>query len=246
MNNSPIDNEFLACDSFEDDKKGFVNPGLYVVTIAVVQYPGSSHLNEFRMLEEIPGVRLVWVRNQAALADVKTADCIVLPGSCAINSDLAWLRTLGLDRLVNAHATQGGAVLGICGGSQMLAEALIDLNRIDGNAAGLGLLSVVTRIEQSQTSQPGPVQFNVTIGRWADLSNLKVAAREIHHRQTLPRADMAAAGNGALAVMLEGLAWQNTRGNVLGVSLHGLFKNQDVLQALFLHADRSKPPSRGS
>jgi adenosylcobyric acid synthase len=48
---------------------------------------------------------------------------------------LAWLRAQGLDRaVVAAHAAQGGAVLGICGGLQMLGEALIDPHGIDGNA----------------------------------------------------------------------------------------------------------------
>ena len=46
----------------------------------------------------------------------------------------------GLDRAVAQHAQAGGAVLGICGGLQMLGEALIDTHGIDGNAPGLGLL----------------------------------------------------------------------------------------------------------
>ncbi len=217
-----------------------------VRNIAVIQYPGSHRLDEFRALENMPGVCLVWVRNQAALAGLTAGDCIILPGSGAISSDLAWLRSSGLDHYINAHAAQGGAALGICGGSQMLAEALIDPNSIDGNAAGLGLLSVVTRVEENHAAHSGSEKFGMTTGKWAALSNLTVVGCAIHHRQTSARADMAAAGDAALAVMPEGLAWQNTRGNVLGVFLHGLLENPVVLQALFLHDDQSQMPSGSS
>ena len=38
---------------------------------------------------------------------------------------------------------------------------------------------------------------------------------------------------GVLGVLPDGLGWCNARGNVLGVYLHGMFENDDVLQALF-------------
>jgi adenosylcobyric acid synthase len=44
---------------------------------------------------------------------------------------------------------------------------------------------------------------------------------------------MAAAGDVALAVLPDGLGWQNATGNVMGVYLHGLFEDAQVLQALF-------------
>ena len=56
---------------------------------------------------------------------------------------------------------------------------------------------------------------------------------EIHHGQTAQHPAMAAAGNLALAVMPEGLAWQASHGQVLGVYLHGLFEDPRALQALF-------------
>ena len=234
MNNCSGNSKFLVQGLSEDGEMGFAKPGSHGITVAVVQYPNSSHLDEFGALENSPGVHVVWARSQPAMAGLSASDWILLPGSSAISSDLAWLRSSGLDYCVNAHASLGGAVLGICGGAQMLAEALIDPHSIDGNAAGLGLLSVVTCIEQNQSAQAGPVQFDRISGRWAALSNLTVLGREICYRQTSLRADMAAAGDGAVPVMPQGLAWQNTRGNVLGVYLHGLFENRGVLQALAL------------
>ena len=77
-------------------------------------------------------------------AQLEGADWIILPGSKSTAADLRWLRAQGLDQAVATHAARGGAVRGICGGLQMLGEALIDPDGIDGNGPGLGLLPLVT------------------------------------------------------------------------------------------------------
>lgn len=199
-------------------------------TIAVIAYPRISNLDEFQPLKNVPGVRLVWAR---APADCAGADWIVLPGSKATASDLAWLRAQGLDRAIAAHAAQGGAVLGVCGGLQMLGEALIDTHGIDGNAPGLGLLPLVTQFEPQKTVRHTRTRFGDLTGAWAALSGVDAAGYEIHHGQTLPHAAMAAAGDLAREALPDGLGWQNAQGNVLGVYLHGLFEDPRVLQALF-------------
>jgi adenosylcobyric acid synthase len=212
---------------FDDREK---STGQITKTIAVIAYPRISNLDEFQPLKNVPGVRLVWVRSPTELAGLTSADWIILPGSKATSSDLAWLRSQGLDQAVNTHAARGGAVLGICGGLQMLGEALIDPHGIDGNAAGLGLLGVVTVFEELKTVQHRQTQFEMLQGAWAVLSQVQVAGYEIHHGQTSLRADLA---DGTHPVMPHDLAWQNAHGNVLGVYMHGLFEDPAVLQALF-------------
>ena len=175
-------------------------------------------------------MRLVWARSPA---DVLHADWIILPGSKATSNDLAWLRAQGLDQSIAAHARRGGTVLGICGGLQMLGEALIDPHGIDGNAPGLGLLPVVTVFDLDKTVQHRQATFALLNGPWSGLSSVAVQGYEIHHGHTAPHAAMAAAGDVAKAVMPDALAWQNPAGNVLGLYLHGLFEDPAVLQALF-------------
>ena len=199
-------------------------------TIAVIAYPRISNLDEFQPLKNVPGVRLVWARSPA---DCAGADWIVLPGSKATVADLAWLRTQGLDRAVAEHAASGGAVLGICGGLQMLGEALIDTHGIDGNAPGLGLLPLVTAFDPQKTVRHTQTRFTALAGLWAALSSVKAAGYEIHHGQTAQHPAMAAKGDVARAVLPDGLGWQNAAGNVLGVYLHGLFEDPRVLHALF-------------
>jgi adenosylcobyric acid synthase len=200
------------------------------LTVAVVAYPRISNLDEFQPLKNVAGVRLRWVRSPAELAD---ADWVVLPGSKNTSGDLAWLRAQGLDRAVAEHAARGGAVLGICGGLQMLGEALIDPHGVDGNGPGLGLLPLVTVFEEDKTVRLREARFGALKGPWAALSEVPVRGYEIHHGQTAPHPAMAAAGDRAQAVMPEDLAWQNGQGNVLGLYLHGLFEDPAVLQALF-------------
>lgn len=198
-------------------------------TIAVVAWPRISNLDEFQPLKNVPGLRLVWAR---APADCAGADWIVLPGSKSTAADLAWLRQQGLDQAVAAHAAQGGAVLGICGGLQVLGEALIDTHGIDGNAPGLGLLPLVTSFDADKTVCRTTATFGELGGAWQALSGVTAAGYEIHHGQTAQHPAMAAKGDIAREV-IPGLAWQNAAGNVLGCYLHGLFEDPAVLRALF-------------
>ena len=201
--------------------------GKVTTTVAVIAYPRISNLDEFQSLKNVPGVRLLWARTPA---DVAGADWIVLPGSKHTSGDLAWLRAQGLDSAVAVHASRGGVVLGICGGLQMLGEALVDPHGIDGNAPGLGLLPLVTVFEREKTVRHRNATFGTLTGDWAALSDVPMAGYEIHHGQTAAHPQMAQDGH---AVMPEGLAWQNARGNVLGLYLHGLFEDAAVLHALF-------------
>ena len=76
------------------------------------------------------------------------AGLVLIPGSKATIADLAFLRAQGWDIDIVAHRRRGGAVLGLCGGYQMLGRT----HRRSGRhrradrarSAGLGLLDVET------------------------------------------------------------------------------------------------------
>ena len=206
--------------------------GTVTKTVAVIACPRISNLDEFQPLKNVPGLRLLWARSPADLAGLQPGDWVVLPGSKHTSSDLAWLRQQGLDAAVVRHAQQGGAVLGICGGLQMLGEALIDMHGIDGNAPGLGLLPLVTQFAQEKTVTRTHAAFGLVHGAWSALSGVEVSGYEIHHGQTQGHSAMLA-GGAALHEVLPGLAWQSGDGRVLGTYLHGLFECPAVLQALF-------------
>jgi adenosylcobyric acid synthase len=214
-------------------------------TVAVIAYPRISNLDEFQPLKNVPGLRLKWVRSPTELAGLGPGDWIILPGSKATSADLAWLRAQGLDQAITAHAGRGGAVLGICGGLQMLGQALIDPHGIDGNAPGLGLLPLVTVFETDKTVRHTQACFSEALAActatpFAPLAGVTVAGYEIHHGQTQQHAGVAQAGAVAHVALPNGLGWHNAQANVLGVYLHGLFEDAAAVQALF-GAGREQP-----
>jgi len=229
------------------------------LTIVIIAYPRISNLDEFQPLKNLPGVHLRWARSPAALEGLQRDDWVVLPGSKATSADLAWLRAHKLDAAIARHAAQGGAVLGICGGLQMLGEALVDPHSIDGNAPGLGLLPLVTQFEPVKTVRHTRATFGccmattvqappddgvhgaeVVATPWAALAGVTVSGYEIHHGQTRQHPAMARSVDVACVVLADGLGWQNAAGNVLGLYLHGLFEDTSALQALF--AGHLDPP----
>ena len=206
--------------------------GLITRTVAVIAYPRISNLDEFQPLKNVSGLRLVWARSPSDLAGLGKEDWIILPGSKNTSSDLSWLRSQKLDQCICDHANNGNFVLGICGGLQILGEALIDSHGVDGNAAGLGLLSLVTTFEPNKTVKRTLAKLGHVRGTLSPLSGIELSGYEIHQGQTTSHRDMLANGKYIHEIAVN-LAWQNDLGNVTGIYMHGLFENQDVLKALF-------------
>jgi adenosylcobyric acid synthase len=84
--------------------------------------------------------------------------------------------------------------LGICGGLQILGEALIDAYGVDGNAAGLGLLALVTNFEPAKTVKRTARKFSQVRGVLSALSEMELSGYEIHHGQTSAHKDMLTKG----------------------------------------------------
>jgi adenosylcobyric acid synthase len=107
--------------------------------------PRIANFDDLDPLRQEPGVDLAMIPPGTPIP--AEAALIVLPGSKATIADLAFLRAQGWDIDVLAHHRRGGAVLGICGGYQMLGRTLADPQGIEGlpgEVAGLGLLDVTT------------------------------------------------------------------------------------------------------
>ena len=196
--------------------------------IAIVAPPRISNLDEFQPLRTLAGVSLRWVRTPAEL---EGAHWIVLPGSKHTSSDLAWLRAQGLDAAIARHAACGGAVLGVCGGLQMLGEALVDPHGVDGNAPGLGLLPLVTRFERDKLLRATAARFDALGGEWTPLSGVAFDGYEIRHGRTFGQTGAQPAQVVLRNAADEPIGWQ--AGNVLGLYVHGLFEAPAVLRALF-------------
>lgn len=117
------------------------------VTIAVPMLSRIANFDDFDALAHEAGVRLMMVSPGQPLPG--NAALIILPGTKATMADLAFLRAQGWDIDIAAHVRRGGALLGICGGYQMLGESIEDPDGVEGMAGtvtGLGYLPVITRL----------------------------------------------------------------------------------------------------
>jgi adenosylcobyric acid synthase len=193
------------------------------VDVCVVHLPTVANTTDFGALAREPGVGVRYVTDAGAVGN---PDLLVLPGSRDTESDLRWMRTRGLDRVVLSAAARGLPILGLCGGYQMLGARL-------GGERGLGLLPVDT--EYAPTKQVRPVR-GMTTGAWLLPAGLPVEGYEIHAGRTLAAEGLVHTEAGSDGAVV---------GLVAGTYVHGLLDNADVRAALIaaLRARRGLDPA---
>jgi adenosylcobyric acid synthase len=185
--------------------------------VSVVRYPTASNLDEFRALQEVTDV--VWAYSPEQL---RGAELVVLPGSKHVTADLDWLVARDFGPALRRRAAAGAPVLGICGGLQMLGDAIVDTSGVDGTRIGLGLLPVSTWFSSEKATRLTATTFSDALPPpWDKLAGISVEGYEIRHG--------ASAGD-AVEVLPDGLGFVS--GSVLGVYLHGLFEQPSASQAL--------------
>jgi adenosylcobyric acid synthase len=220
-----------------------------VVDVVILRLPRIANFDDFDPLARRAGVRVRFVDDPQAFG---AADLVILPGSKGTRADLRWLCDAGLGEAIRAHTASGGAVIGICGGYQMLGEQLEDPEGVEGppgSMPGLRLLPAVTRFAESKTTVQVQARVAAERGLLSAARGSPVSGYEIHMGQTL--------GTGAPVFEVvapagqprgEGLA--SADGWTRGTYLHGLFHNADLLEALLATLARRKgvalpPASRG-
>ncbi|MBI5233441.1 MAG: cobyric acid synthase, partial [Deltaproteobacteria bacterium] len=127
----------LEYEGRDDSKEGADS-----VRIAVIRLPRISNFTDFDPLMQEQGVSVVYIDDAKGLVG---ADMVIIPGTKNTIADLLWLRTNGLEQAIKDHVSRGGALLGICGGFQMLGRHVRDPDRVEGSAVeaqGAGLLDV--------------------------------------------------------------------------------------------------------
>jgi len=203
----------------------YAGDGARPIRIRVPMLPRIANSEDLDPLAAEPDVDLALLRP----GDVLPGDCdaVVLPGSKATIADLAFLRAQGWDIDIAAHARRGGAVIGLCGGYQMLGRTIADPDGIEGTAArvpGLGLLDVETVLASQKTLR----EVRATDA----LSGCPVRGYEIHLGRTAGAAQPFLSLDGAP----EGAV--SADGRVAGCYVHGLFAS-DAFRAHWLATLRS-------
>lgn len=208
-----------------------------LVDIAVIRLPKISNFTDFIALEAVEGVGVRYVEDPHELGH---PDLVIIPGTKATLADLRWMRTTGMEVAVVRVARSGVPVLGICGGYQMLGEAVIDPRGMEGGGEerGLGLLPVRTTFckEKRQTQVAG--SFMEVEGPLSVLAGTEVRGYEIHMGLTERT-------GGAPLLRLRDLDGEVTEDGcqaegVYGTYLHGLFDTEGASTALVRALLRAK------
>ncbi len=199
------------------------------LAIGVVRLPHISNFTDFDALQHEPCVELDYIDPGAPLTGY---NLIILPGSKNTLADLSQLQIVGFADRLTAFAAAGGAVIGICGGFQMLGAKLLDPGKIEsslGEISGFGLLPMVTEMAAEKVT----VQCRAQVKGLHFGNSLTVFGYEIHQGRTVSQ-------DNALVTMLNVSPADGTEysdgfitadGRIWGSYMHGIFDDDNFRKA---------------
>ncbi|MCF6321546.1 MAG: cobyric acid synthase [Rhizobiaceae bacterium] len=193
---------------------GVKNDGSGSIKIAVPVCDRIANFDDFDPLAAEDDINLVFVKNGETIPG--DADLIILAGSKSTIGDMAQMEANGWAQQIKQHAKDGGRVIGICGGYQMLGMHIGDPDKIEGNVseiAGLGLLDIKTVLAPEKTvriSEALSVEFDVPV-RGYEIHTGATTGRDCERAML----EIDGRPHGARCV----------EGKISGCYLHGLFGN---------------------
>ena len=232
----------LDIDDEDSLSSRLVNKAAALVDIAVVRLPRLSNFTDFRALEAVEGVSVRYIESTREFG---SPDLVVLPGTKNTMADLLWLRQNGLEARIAQYAASGGPVFGICGGYQMLGEALSDPYNVEhgGVMRGMGLLPVKTEFTPEKTRTRVSGRLGKIGGVFAALSGAAFEGYEIHMGTTQTDAPISE---------ISDLVSDKTKsdgcqsGSIYGTYVHGIFDGDEVAGGIIrsLAAKKGVDPSK--
>lgn len=192
--------------------------------IIVPKLPHISNHTDFEPLRLHPEIDLQYISHLEA---IPAADLIILAGSKNVGFDLQWLKSQGWQTAIDKHLRYGGKLIGICGGLQMLGEAIDDPLGIEGTPQsheGLGLLALSTTLKESK-------ELSNKVGRLS-FDDAVVTGYEIHAGKTTGKA----LANPALILEGQPDGAISVDNQIFASYLHGLFDSSEALVALLAWA----------
>jgi adenosylcobyric acid synthase len=215
--------------------------------IVVVHFPRIANFDDFDPLDAEPGVN---VRYVSSPAEIENPSAIILPGTKSTIDDLMWLYDRGFVQVIRSYAENGGVVVGICGGYQMLGESIQDTHGVESqqkHISGLGLLPIETHFAPEKATYQARAQIKTGPGWLSDLKGQSISGYEIHMGRTpgeKPWLEITSR-NGEPCNVMDGST--NQEGNVWGCYIHGLFDNKNLRRAWlsYLGWQLGSPKPRG-
>ncbi|OEU47674.1 MAG: cobyric acid synthase CobQ [Desulfobacterales bacterium C00003060] len=190
--------------------------------IAIIRLPHISNFTDFDPLLRVKDLTISFLEKAT---DLSCYRAVILPGSKNTLSDLGWLVSSGWAEVLTSYKENGGYLLGICGGYQMLGHNIGDPEGLEGrpgSTTGLKFLPVETTLTAPKTT---------TRTRFF-CEGVEGEGYEIHMGKTT-----LLGGNPLFKILSRnGTACSDSDGcvspdgNVLGTYVHGLFDNPQALR----------------
>jgi adenosylcobyric acid synthase len=208
-----------------------IAPASDVLEIVVVHLPRIANFDDFDPLAAETGVRVRYVDHPDQIGN---PNALIIPGTKSTMDDLAWMRSVGFAAAIQQFAQQGRAVVGICGGYQMLGKAIHDPEHVESKldrAAGLGLLPIETVFAGGKATHQAGARVRYGPGWLAGLEGQTVTGYEIHMGRTRGQSPWLeiTERNGRSVEALDGEV--SLSGKVWGCYFHGLFANRNLRRA---------------
>lgn len=196
------------------------------VDIAVIALPRIANFDDFDPLKAEANVSLRYVSHPDELGQ---PDAVIIPGTKSTIADLNWLHTTGLAERITNLAANGTAVVGICGGYQMLGMRVCDPAHVESEQdalMGLGLLSGETAFLTQKTTEQVQTTIHGAVGWLTELHGQTVRGYEIHMGHTNTTSPWLMRHGGATPD-----GDMSADGRVWGCYLHGVFANDNLRRA---------------
>jgi len=206
-------------------------PTVEATEVVVIHLPRIANFDDFDPLASEPGANVRYVTSPD---QIENPAAIIIPGTKSTINDLEWLRSVGLVDAIQRYALNGGAVVGICGGYQMLGEVVHDPQHVESkldSAPGLGLLPIETVFAGDKATHQASARIRNGPGWFAKLEGQTVSGYEIHMGRTDSQSSWLEISerSGQSVQVPDGAS--SADGKVWGCYVHGLFANQNLRRA---------------
>lgn len=239
----PFDKELFVDeeDAIPHISSSFVNSHPSVVDIAIVQLPHIANFTDFSPLVSDPGVAVRYVRNPVQAG---RPDLFILPGTKNTIGDLQFMREMGWEQYIQSFHEEGGLILGVCGGFQMLGTRLSDPHHIESgieSIEGLGFIQATTIMEHEKVTRRS---IRPTLSSAVFEQGLEVDGYEIHSGRTLFQKEYPLLFETAIGDCPYTLGICNEKGSVIGTYLHGFLDNDPIREGFlnYVRVKRNLPP----
>ena len=157
---------------------------------------------------------------------------IIIPGTKSTMADLHWLHETGLADEIIKYANNGGEVVRICGGYQMLGQSIHDPHHVESkndSTEGLGLLPTITTFAHKKATY----QVRAKVLNFASITDEMIQGYEIHMGETQSQTQWLeiVSRSGEQVKVKDGSVSPN--GKVWGCYIHGLFANDSFRHVWF-------------